>query len=361
MSGPALACFITYHGFGHASRSLAVLTKLHALKPDLHFRIFSEVPHWFLAENLDSKSFEHHKVMVDVGLVQANPFKHDLPSTINRLDEFLPFSKDDLNPIVETLKSTSCSAVLCDVSALGIAAGQKAGLPTILLENFTWDWMYEEYLDDFPTFSPKIDILRALYNRVDLRLQTEPICNPLPAVTRISPIARPFRASKEKTRAILGTQPEDQLVLLTTGGIRGDYSMKESLLEHPDTCFLLSGSKETLRREANLIHIPHQSGHHYPDLVRASDAIVGKAGYGTVAEVMAAGIPFARILRENFRESQVLGSYLDKEGEGFAMSPSEFASASWLNRLEELLAYPRKKNRQLDGAAQAAEHIAPYL
>ena len=129
----------------------------------------------------------------------------------------------------------------------------------------------------------------------------------------------------------------------------------------PCSPLLLSGSKETLRREANLIHLPHQSGHHHPDLVHASDAIVGKAGYGTVAEVMAAGIPFARILRENFRESQVLGSYLDKEGEGFAMSPSEFASASWLNRLEELLAYPRKKNRQLDGAAQAAEHIAPYL
>ncbi len=361
MSGAALACFISYHGFGHASRTLAVLGKLREHNHDLHFRIFSTVPHWFLRENLDPQSFHHHEIAVDVGLVQTNPFQHDPRATIKRLDEFIPFREAPLNSVAETLRETSCSAVLCDISPLGIAAAKDAGIPSILLENFTWDWMYEEYLDEFPSFSKKIDVLRSHYTQADLRLQTEPVCNPLPEAIRIPPIARPFRISRKETRSRLEVLPEEPLVLLTTGGIRGEYAILECLRSRPDVCFLLSGSSEAPGRAGNLIHLPHQSGYHHPDLVRAADAIVGKAGYGTVAEVRAAGIPFAHVLRDNFRESPVLCSYLGRHVPGFTLSAIEFACASWLERLDELLAYHPKESRQPDGAVQAASHIATFF
>jgi hypothetical protein len=358
---PTLGCFITSHGFGHASRSLAVLAELQALVPALRFEVFTQTPYWFLAENLDPVCFTHHDVNVDVGLVQKNPFQHDLSATLDLLKDFLPLSKSTIEPLVDTVRQRNCRAILCDISALGIAVANAIGVPSILLENFTWDWIYEEYLDEMPAFSDSIECIRSMSAEANLHLQTEPVCNRIAGAHSIPPISRRFRVSREATRASLDVLPDEHLVLLTTGGIRGSYDMVDRLRERSDVRFLLSGSSGTLRREANLIHLPHRSGHHYPDLVRASDAVVGKAGYGTVAEVRASGIPFARVLRDNFRESPVLGAYLDKHIPGFTLSDTQFNGGSWVGRLDELLFRPRKDNGIGNGGALAAAHIVPFL
>jgi hypothetical protein len=361
VSEPTLGCFITSHGFGHASRSLAVLTELQALVPALRFEVFTQTPYWFLAENLDPACFTHHDVNVDVGLVQKNPFQHDLPATLERLKDFLPLSKSTIDPLVTTLSHSSCRAIFCDISALGIAVANAIGIPSILLENFTWDWMYEEYLDEMPAFSDSIECIRSVYAQANLHLQTEPVCNPITGALTIPPISRRFRVSRETTRSSLDVLPEEHLVLLTTGGIRGSYDMLDRLRERSEVRFLLSGSSDTLQNEANLIHLPHRSGYHHPDLVGASDALVGKAGYGTVAEVRSAGSPFARVLRDNFRESPVLGAYLDKHILGFTLSDSQFNCGSWIDRLDELLSQPRNDNGNDNGASLAAAHIVPFL
>jgi len=361
MSEPTLGCFITSHGFGHASRSLAVLAELQTLVPTIRFEIFTRTPSWFLVENIDPECFTHHDVDVDVGLVQKDPFQHDLPATLDRLNDFLPISKATIDSMTVALRLKDCQAILCDVSALGIVVADAIDVPSILLENFTWDWMYEEYLDEMPAFSDSIESFRSIYAQADLHLQTEPVCNPIDGALSIPPVSRRFRASRENTRSSLDVLPEENLVLLTTGGIRGSYEMLDRLRERPEVRFLLSGSSETLQRDENLIHLPHRSGHHHPDLVRAADALVGKAGYGTVAETIAAGIPFARVLRENFRESPALGTYLDHHVPGFRLSDSQFSCGSWIDRLDELLSQPRNDNENENGASLVAARILPFL
>jgi hypothetical protein len=93
----------------------------------------------------------------------------------------------------------------------------------------------------------------------------------------------------------------------------------------------------------------------------ASDALVGKAGYGTVAEARASGIPFARVLRDNFRESPILETYLDKHVLGFKLSETCFNNGSWIDRLDELLSKKRKDNINENGATLVAERITPLI
>jgi len=361
VSEPTLGCFISSHGFGHASRTLAVLAELQALVPNIRFEIFTNTPYWFLAENIDPRCFTHHDVEVDVGLVQKNPFQHDLSATLDRLDDFLPLSKPAVDSMAIALRTKGCRAILCDISVLGIAVANAIGVPSVLLENFTWDWMYEEYLDEMPAFSDSIESFRSIYAQADIHLQTEPVCNPTDGALSIPPISRRFRVPREKTRSDLDVLAGEDLILLTTGGIRGSYGMLDRLRERSEVRFLLSGSSETLQRDENLIHLPHRSGHHHPDLVRAADALVGKAGYGTVAEVRAASIPFAHVLRDNFRESPVLGDYLEQHVQGVRLSDSEFSCGSWMDRLDELLSYPRNGNENENGACLVASRILPLL
>ena len=356
-----LACFITSHGFGHASRSCAVLEKTLRKIPELSLEIFTDVPHWFLKENLPKGSFEHHRGNVDVGLVQQDPFTHDLSQTVRRLETFLAFREKNLSPIVEKLQKTRCSTVLCDISPLGIVAAMKADIPSILLENFTWDWIYEEYLEDFPQLEGSIGKLKEIYDFADLRIQTIPICNPVSQGIKIKPIARSLAATREETRERLKTAPKTPLVHLTTGGIQGEYQFRERLRSRPDVRFITTCDQQDPNEDGNLIELPHRSIYHYPDLVAASDAVVGKAGYGTANEVLAAGIPFARVLRRNFRESKVLKAFMDQHLYGFDLTEKEFESLSWIERLEELLSFPRNESRELDGAEQASELITSKI
>ena len=58
-------------------------------------------------------------------------------------------------------------------------------------------------------------------------------------------------------------------------------------------CFVFAGGVSAYRQEGNLHFLPFESDFFHPDLVHAADLVVGKAGYSMIAEVWAAGVPFA--------------------------------------------------------------------
>ena len=101
--------------------------------------------------------------------------------------------------------------------------------------------------------------------------------------------------------------------------------------------------------------LPAHSEHFHPDLVAASDAVVGKVGYSTLAEVYAAGVPFGYVLRPDFRESQVLVDFIRRHMDGLSIDVAQFYRGGWLSVLPELLAMPRRKRRASNGARQIAE------
>ena len=65
-----IACFISPHGFGHATRAIAVIEALQLIRAHVHAHIFTTVPRSLFAQTLTS--FTYHPVVVDVGLVQSS-------------------------------------------------------------------------------------------------------------------------------------------------------------------------------------------------------------------------------------------------------------------------------------------------
>ncbi|MCP5046377.1 MAG: hypothetical protein GY940_04340, partial [bacterium] len=105
----------------------------------------------------------------------------------------------------------------------------------------------------------------------------------------------------------------------------------------------------------------HDSDFFHPDLIAASDTVIGKPGYSTVAEVFQSGVPFGYVTRENFRESQVMDSFIKDQMSGFPVPESRFHSGAWLKLLPELLSGQRIERGSLNGADQAANFIAGIL
>ena len=70
-----VAC-ISAHGFGHGSRSAAVLAALAARRPDWRLVLSTALPRSFLDLAMGAVPFEHRPCQWDVGVIQALSLIH---------------------------------------------------------------------------------------------------------------------------------------------------------------------------------------------------------------------------------------------------------------------------------------------
>ncbi len=360
MNQRRIAYFISSHGYGHAARAAAIMATLHELDPMLHFELFTQVPRWFFQDSL-AQPFGYYERLTDVGLAQKNSLLEDLAETLRRLANFLPFDRAQVQSLAEQIKTLQCQLIICDISPLGIAVAKAAGLPAVLVENFTWDWIYAGYLLGEARLKPYITQLRELFAGADYHIQTEPVCQPLPADMTTRPVSRPSRTPASQTLQKLDLPDQATVILLTMGGIPWDYTFLEQLARQRDFYFIVPGGSQRVELVGNLALLPHHSDFFHPDLVSASDAVVGKLGYSTLAEVYHAGIPFGYIPRPGFRESEMLAAYVDRHMSGLAITAAQFESGEWVSLLTDLLALPRIERHEPNGADQAAEFIRNCL
>ncbi|KAJ4477325.1 hypothetical protein J3R30DRAFT_3404693 [Lentinula aciculospora] len=72
-----------------------------------------------------------------------------------------------------------------------------------------------------------------------------------------------------------------------------------------------------------------------PDLTVIADVLLGKLGYGTVAECIDAGTPMVYVSRPLFVEELGLRILLEKEGTGVEMSRADYEGGRWVERVKE--------------------------
>ncbi|MBW2427916.1 MAG: hypothetical protein JRF56_03085 [Deltaproteobacteria bacterium] len=351
-----IAYFVSPHGFGHAARSAAVMQAVSEIEPSVRFEIFTTVPTWFFQDSL-SASFSCHDLLTDIGLVQITAFQTDLDETLRSLDDFLPFPAALIAEISATVRKLNCGLIVCDISPLGIPVAKETAIPSVLVENFTWDWIYQQYVGTDGRFKGHIEYLKILFEAVDYHIQIEPVCSPGPADLTTSPVSRNNRTSGAQVRNRLGLSPASKMVLITTGGIEQRYNFLEKLIKLPDIHFVVPGAGLQMERRDNLIILPSHSDFYHPDLVNASDAVIGKVGYSTLAEVYHAGVPFGYVVRSNFRESAPMAAFIEKEMQGIFLEESDFSSGRWLTRLQDLLNLNRVQRRVTNGAKQIGSFI----
>jgi hypothetical protein len=352
-----IAFFVSPHGFGHAARAAAVANALAARHSAIHVHVFTTVPRWFFEESLVA-GFSYYPCESDVGLVQASPLVEDPVATVERL-EASPWSDlTAVDALASTVVGLGCRLVIADISPLGLRVAVRAGLPSALVANFTWDWIY----DRMPAAPAALRRLgRAMagdFASAGLSIAAEPVCEPLAGSVAVPPVARAPRMSREAVRRQLGVPDGAPMVVASMGGITWDYGRLESLAAPMnDTWFVVPGGAGSVSHRGRVVLLPFHSRYFHPDLMAAADAVIGKLGYSTVAEASRGGTAMAYVARPGFPESAVLARFVERHLNACELGRGAFERGSWLPVIAGLLGKSRRSPGLGDGAAAAAAAI----
>jgi hypothetical protein len=349
-----ICCFISPHGFGHATRTIAVLEELHKLVPDLHAHLFSTVPESLFTPI--SLPYSYTQITTDIGLTQATALSVSMSRTVRALESLTPFAPDIVTRCARECETSRL--IICDISVLGIIIGKKLGIPSVLVENFTWDWIYSRFSESAPALARFSDYFAKLYEQADYHVQTEPVCRPVPCDLTSYPVSRSIKSSAAETRAALGGR-DRRIVLITMGGVPHELPFISQLNKYPEYLFVLAGQINKRTYGGNILMLSGESNFHHPDLINAAHLLVCKTGYSTIAECAQTATPVCAVSRSNFAESAVLERFIRHQLHGTILEQDEFNSGRWLDELPHLQT-SRSRPRQ-NGAAQIASFLARLL
>lgn len=324
-------------------------------RPGLHFDVYTEVPKWFFSDSIP-QAFTYHPLATDIGLVQHSPLIEDLAATVTRLDNAVDDSMK--MRVAESLRESGCPLVLADISPLGLRIAEAASVPSVLVENFTWDWVYSNYVGAPPRLRDHGRALRDVFAAAGLRIQTEPVCQYVEGAEQVPPVARAARLERSSVRRQLGVPVDEPMVVVSMGGIAWDYREFSDVVRADGPWIVIPGaSDEEARRAGRLLLLPFHADIYHPDLVAASDVVVSKLGYSTVAEARRAGSALLYIGRPRFPESPVLQRWVEEHMVAAEIDEQSLRDGSWLELVDGLLERPRRGTDLADGAKMAAEII----
>jgi UDP:flavonoid glycosyltransferase YjiC (YdhE family) len=363
---PTIALYTSSHGFGHAVRCATLCRALLAARPDLRIVARTAAPAWIFPPGVDVEP-----CTIDTGAVQPNSLDVDARETLERYAALVAGEEARLSAEAARLRDIGARAIVADVPSAAFEIAARAGIPGIALANFSWDWIYEPFLDGRTEHAPLLARLRQQYANASLllRLPFHGDLSAFPVVEDVPLIARRATTERAETRRRLGLPLDAPLVLFSFGGHAGEGPDAARLAHLGEYAFVATAAtreattaatSRAIRHGRNLFLLP-QLADGYVDLLAACDIVVTKPGYGIVADLIANRVPALYVSRGSFREEPVLIGALEDEARAIPLARSALDTLDLGPALEQLRSLDRPwTDRRLDGAEVAARRILDF-
>jgi len=368
--GARILFAITGHGYGHATRSLAVAREIQLRYPETSITYSTSVSREFLVLSgaglisaTGSPAELYRPQDYEPGTVERSCFEVDPDATRQAYRSFAAERESRIAREAEFLREGRYTGVISDIAAVPIAAAARVGIPAIAISNFTWDWILDPLLRDDPALVHFPGILAGDYGKagIYLRLPLHPREHPFRRAIDLPLVGRPSRRSAAEIRRSLGLENHGGrfLVLVAIGGLRAG-SWPPVLVEGcREMMFLVVGDLPLRFSSGQSRILPDrlEPGLGFTDLVRAVDAVVGKTGYGICSECAVNGTPLVGVERLGFAEYGALKEGLGRFVPFRELSLREFFAGRWEPALSEVLQANRPAPGKEKGAAAAARWI----
>lgn len=349
----AVAFYISGHGFGHASRQVEIINAFVRRHPGNGIFVRSRAAKWLLERTIETP-FDLNQQNTDTGVVQLDSLRLDARATMATAARFYGDLAHRARDEARLLRDRGISFVVSDAPPLACAAARDAGIPSVVISNFTWDWIYEAYKDEHPLGREVIGTMRDAY-RLAIAAWRLPLHGdflPFETVLDVPFVARHSRREPALTRAHLGLPLDKRLVLPSFGGY-GVKSLDLHGVQLPASWEIVRGLDQAEIYDAGLS---------YQDLVRAVDVVITKPGYGIVSECIANGTALVYTSRGRFPEYDVFVREMPRYLRCAYLSNEDLLDGRWGPVLERVIDAPAPPERpRTDGAEVLADMIAACL
>ena len=321
-----LAVYVTSHGFGHLNRTVAVLNRIAEDVP-IVIRCKPDLFGGWRERLIRPASFEAHES--DSGAINppGDSVATDGPATLRRAREAFARAMAGLDREIATLRDEGTAAVLSDAPPMPLLAARGAGVPGFLLANFTWADIYESHARKIGAEAISfVAELRSAYRATTLLFKAQPslAMRGVAKTEDVGLVVNPAMDRSDELRRILGLSRKEKLVYFYVGRY-GQADLGWDRLARMDGVHFVGFHPAPKGRDVPNLHVVPASEWTGADLAASADAVVAKAGYGTVSEAMASRTPLIYPPRVGFAEHRALDRALKAWGGGVPASSRAFS------------------------------------
>ncbi|XP_078169582.1 L-arabinokinase-like isoform X2 [Carex rostrata] len=159
-------------------------------------------------------------------------------------------------------------------------------------------------------------------------------------------VVRRLQKSRSEVRKELGISDDVKVLIFNFGGQPAGWNLKQECLPDDWVC-LVCGASENQELPPNFVKLPKDV--YTPDLIAASDCMLGKIGYGAVSEALAYKLPFVFVRRDYFNEEPFLRNMLEYYQGGVEMIRRDLLTGHWKPYLERAFTLKPCYDGQING------------
>jgi hypothetical protein len=364
---PSVFFYVSGHGFGHTSRQIEIINALAPRLPATGIVVRTAASRWHF-ERTTTSPLTFIEGPCDTGVVQIDSVRLDEEATIQAAAAFHVQLARLVAAEVEHLRRHDAKLVISDAPPLGCAAAAAYGIPSVVISNFTWDWIYQAY-ETWLTSAPQLipSIQRAYGAAAEAwRLPLYGGFETFSRVVDVPFVARHATHPRDETRNRLGL-PSDALLALSSFGQYGLQDFDPAHLDCTDDWQVVltgRGPRPSIGRGVHFIdeNAAYDAGVRYEDLVAAVDVIVTKPGYGIISECIANDTAMLYTARGNFVEYDVMVEQMPRFIRCEYIELEALLAGRWQESLERLHRKPPASERpETNGAEVVAGMIVEML
>jgi L-arabinokinase len=362
-----LAFYISGHGYGHASRQVEIINAVARRIPTARIFIRSSASR-LLFERTVTAPYELDDRPCDTGIVQIDSLHLDADETIRRASAFYRTFDARARDEAALLASRGIRFVVSDAPPLGCAAAASAGIPSVVVSNFTWDWIYGGYAEQLRSAPDLVSTIQRAYRQADAAWRL-PMHGPFDAfanVIEVPFVARHATHARDDTRAALGLPLNRRFALSSFGGYGADGIDFVHLDSTAEWDVVLTGNGGPPQESAGLQFVSepalYAAGLRYEDLVAACDVVVTKPGYGIISECIANETAIVYTSRGRFVEYDVLVREMPRYLRSAFLEKASLFAGCWRAALDAAVnARPPAETPPTNGADVIARMISDRL
>ena len=300
-----IAYYITAHGYGHGVRSCDIIRAINSLYPETSVLVVSDLPAPFLYNRIGSNNISVQARSFDLGMVQLDSIRVDVAATLARARALCDERERLMREETAFLKKQGIRLVIADIPSIPLEAAARAGITCLAVGNFSWDWIYSEFLDEDLRWKPVVEMFRSHYAQVDLLLRL-PFHDDMTAFSRredIPPVASPGKSRREELACLTGCDVSKKWILLSFTTLDWNEEALERV-ESMTNCEFFTVLP--LRWDRCNIHAVSREDISFADVVATVDIVISKPGFGILSDCIVNHKPLIYAERTNFREYPIL-------------------------------------------------------